>query len=358
MRSRTKTLVLTAASVVMLTEPSFATDIKIAEACLGVVESGLRDLAVDRKDRFLGKVDENRALCRGGDVAVAGMPTPWVDWANYWAAGDAESKATASLLGGHIFDRNLRGIDGALVDLEYQRMELIKFNLFDNNGTFHRYLTGEIGGGKHVDGATIQVWTEMRLPVDHPNFRGLEVQSDGTQLCKGSLIRFRTPTGICNDPRNPAMGSSGQLFARNVEFESTFPELEMNEYARNRHGGRIGLLQPDPQLISRALFTRDQSHSPDCNEGRGVSGRQDADCEYKKASFFNVLAAFWIQFMTHDWFTHLDNARNDESRILTNLGCSTAEAVRLGCRKEDKIDAALVAQSDRPGRSSTRIVIG
>jgi hypothetical protein len=26
----------------------------------------------------------------------------------------------------------LRGIAGALTDLEYQRMELIKFNLFDN----------------------------------------------------------------------------------------------------------------------------------------------------------------------------------------------------------------------------------
>jgi hypothetical protein len=146
------------------------------------------------------------------------------------------------------------------------------------------------------------------------------------------------------------MGSTGQLFARNVEFESTFPELEMDEYARNRHGGRIGLLQPDPQLISRTLFTRDQSHSPECNQGRGASGRDDADCEYKKASFFNVLAAFWIQFMTHDWFTHLDNARNDESRIVTNLGCSTAEAVRLGCRMEDKIDAALITQSNRPER--------
>jgi hypothetical protein len=144
------------------------------------------------------------------------------------------------------------------------------------------------------------------------------------------------------------MGSTGQLFARNVEFESTFPEIETDVYARNRHGGRLGLLQPDPQLISRKLFTRDQGHSPNCNEGHGVPGRDDADCEYKKASFFNVLAAFWIQFMTHDWFTHLDEARNDESRMLTDLGCSTAEAVRLGCRKEDKMDAALVAQSNRP----------
>ena len=36
----------------------------------------------------------------------------------------------------------------------------------------------------------------------------------------------------------------------------------------------------------------------------------DARCDYKPASFFNVLAAFWIQFMTHDWFSHLDEGRN------------------------------------------------
>jgi hypothetical protein len=73
-----------------------------------------------------------------------------------------------------------------LVDLEYQRMELIKFNLFDNNDTFQQYLTGVVVNGKPVEGATIQVWKEMRLPTDHPNFRDLEVQADGTQLCKGS----------------------------------------------------------------------------------------------------------------------------------------------------------------------------
>ena len=35
----------------------------------------------------------------------------------------------------------------------------------------------------------------------------------------------------------------------------------------------------------------------------------DADCPYRKAPFFNVLAAFWIQFMTHDWFSHLDEGQ-------------------------------------------------
>ena len=350
--SRIKVLIFSVLSVVVLTAASPNDDLQIAKACLAVTENGLRDLAADRTSRFLGKVEDYRARCRGGDRALRGMSSPWVDWANYWATGDLSSKSDKRTFGGPIFDRNLRGIDGALVDLEYQRMELIKFNLFDNNGTFQTYVEGDVLNGRRVDGPILQVWKEMRLPADHPNFKDLEVQPNGDQLCKGSLIRFRTLSGICNDPRNPAMGSVGQLFARNVEFESSFPELAVNVYAKNRHGGRIGLLQPDPQLISRKLFTRDQAASPNCNQGKGTGAPNDSECAYKKAPFFNVLAAFWIQFMTHDWFSHLNEGRNDEGRILTSLGCTSEEASRAGCRKEDKIDAALIADSDPPGTFS------
>ena len=76
--------------------------------------------------------------------------------------------------------------------------------------------------------------------------------------------------GICNDINNPAMGSTGMLFARNVQFESTYPDLGLDELARNRHGGRISLLKPDPQVISRKLFTRDQKDAPTCNKGQGT----------------------------------------------------------------------------------------
>ena len=94
----------------------------------------------------------------------------------------------------------------------------------------------------------------------------------GAQLCHGALIRGRTLTGICNDIRNPAMGSTGMDFARNVEFEATYPELGTDSLARNRHGGRIGLLEPDPQVISRVLLTRAQSHPARCRGGQGVPG--------------------------------------------------------------------------------------
>ena len=69
------------------------------------------------------------------------------------------------------------------------------------------------------------------------------------------------------------MGATGTPFARNVEFEATFPELGATALARNRHGDRLGLLKPDPQVISRQLFTRAHRSRDTCHEGRGPAGR-------------------------------------------------------------------------------------
>ena len=68
------------------------------------------------------------------------------------------------------------------------------------------------------------MWQELRLPGEHPQYEAVG-GSAPRQLCAGELIRFRSLTGICNDIRNPLMGSTGQPFARNVEFETAFPDL-------------------------------------------------------------------------------------------------------------------------------------
>ncbi|MFL5063807.1 MAG: peroxidase family protein, partial [Xanthobacteraceae bacterium] len=315
----------------------------------------MRLIAAVRTKRFEGKLDDDvEARCLGGQKAVAQMHTPWVDWQNYWGTADARSKSRLHL-------RNKNGINHALANLEYQRMELIKFNLFDNK-TFQQYVTGD----GEVDGSVLKTWNEMRLPADHPSIGAVEIAADGSQLCKGEAIRHRTLSGICNDIRNPAMGSTGQLFARNVEFESTFPDLQRDLLAKNRHGDRLSLLKPDPQVISRKLFTRDQKNARDCNQGHGAGESAEADCAYKKAPFFNVLAAYWIQFMTHDWFSHLNEARNDQGRMLENLGClseridnqerpvSAERAAELGCRQNDKMEAALIAEDAPPGRFTAK----
>jgi hypothetical protein len=312
-----------------------------------------RPIATQRDQRFLGKVAETTARCRGGARATQYRPLPWIDWANYWATGDFGSTASNPLSFIPHAGANGRGVDGALIDLEYQRIELIKFNLFDNGGTYEEFIRGRAG----VPGPALKEWPAMRLPATDPNFARVQ-QSDGRQLCSGDLIRFRNLTGICNDLRNPAMGSTGMLFARNTQFDSTFPDLGRNEFARNRHADRLAILRPDPQVISRLLFSRD-AYAPDAaadsNCNAGLSSGVNVNCGYQSAPFFNVLAAFWIQFMTHDWFSHLVEGANAPEMIRTGCENLTPEQVaKLGCRPGDVIDKGLVAQANDPASFNAR----
>ncbi len=319
------------------------------KACADAVLAGFLKIAPDRNVRFEGKVSEATALCRGGHQALSFRGTPWVDWSNYWGTGGVESlpPITPKLVG-------QRGVAGALLDLEYQRVELIKFNLFDNAGTYQQFVEGR----DKVGGPALKTWPEMRLPASNPLYK--EVGGEGPQECKGELIRWRTVTGICNDILNPAMGSSGMPFARNVEFDASFPDYGLNELTRNRHGKRLSLLEPDPQVISRRLFTRSQSKPDACQAGYGLPNDSNAaNCDYQKAPFFNVLAAYWIQFMTHDWFSHLEEGHNAPEYI--KVGCETKlvnnvevaltpeDIAKLGCRPEDRIDKGYVAQDSPPG---------
>jgi hypothetical protein len=325
------------------------------QACAAMVSGGLRPIATQADERFNGKVGEAVARCRGGDQAAEYRNTPFVDWSNYHATGDAATlQPGATGVGGHLSPDG-RGIDGALLDLEYQRMELVKFNLYDNNGTYADFRNGRDG----VDGPALKTWPAMRLPKGSPEYDA--VGGDGPQLCQGELIRFRNLDGTCNDIRNPLMGSTGTTFARNVSFDATYPDLGANELARNRHGDRLGLLRPDPQVISRRLFTRAQSDPDRCREGEGLPGfSREANCDYRKAPFFNVLAAFWIQFMTHDWFAHLEEGHNQP--VWMPVGCATertgsgdvplapGQVKALGCRPDDRIDRSFVARDDAPPR--------
>ena len=123
------------------------TEAESLKACEEVVKRGFRAIAETREKRFSGKVQEATALCRGGERAVQFRATPWVDWANYWGTGDVNSKAPEFVKQAGHLGPNGRGIDGALLDLEYQRIELIRFNLFDNNNTYEQYVKGRDGVG-------------------------------------------------------------------------------------------------------------------------------------------------------------------------------------------------------------------
>src|SRR4051794_9518847 len=92
-------------------------DAAVVAACAAAALEGVPLLAEQRAERFQGKVDDARARCRGGERAAGRMDVPWVDWSNYWAAGSLTSRSDRRDTGSHIFDRNQRGIDGALFDL-------------------------------------------------------------------------------------------------------------------------------------------------------------------------------------------------------------------------------------------------
>ncbi|HZB85930.1 MAG TPA: peroxidase family protein [Gaiellaceae bacterium] len=93
----------------------------------------------------------------------------------------------------------------------------------------------------------------------------------GAPVPEGRATGARTLDGTFNDLRQPLMGSVGSRFGRNIPLEATWPEPEPD------------ILEPSPRVVSRELLTR---------------------TELIPATIVNVLAAAWLQFEVHDWFSH------------------------------------------------------
>ena len=91
--------ILTVAMLVLATIPAnpvVRANDSVLHACLEMATGGIRPIAEqDRLERFLGKVGEGVARCRGDENAVSQRGRPWVDWSNYWATGDSKSKSGA-----------------------------------------------------------------------------------------------------------------------------------------------------------------------------------------------------------------------------------------------------------------------
>jgi hypothetical protein len=85
-----------------------------------------------------------------------------------------------------------------------------------------------------------------------------------------ALREGRTIDGTFNDLHYPAMGATGRRFGRNFPLANVRPDT-------------ANLLVPNPRMVSLELMTRDP---------------------FQPATFLNLLAAAWIQFMVHDWFVH------------------------------------------------------
>ncbi|HLT01671.1 MAG TPA: peroxidase family protein [Geminicoccaceae bacterium] len=96
------------------------------------------------------------------------------------------------------------------------------------------------------------------------------------------VLYARTVDGSWNDLNRPGMGAAGTRFGRNFPLEFTVPEPEP------------ALLEPSPRTISRRLLMRDS---------------------FKPAPTLNLLAAAWLQFQVHDWFSHGEAPAGDELHI-------------------------------------------
>ena len=128
-------------------------------------------------------------------------------------------------------------------------------------------------------------WHRLPVPLGLLTLIGLRAKlresnlhdaSSGQPAAKPSAwgsrhLTARTADGTYNDLDDPAMGSAGTRFGRNVPVELTYPDDD------------DALLSPSPRTVSRELLTRHQ---------------------FRPATTLNVLAGAWLQFMIRDWFSH------------------------------------------------------
>jgi hypothetical protein len=262
--------------------------------------------------RFAGKLPSWLMAKYGADkdAALRLNKTPWSDWAALKGAdgADVPSSLMSSLKNraqdyDGMFSGLVRGVTNkmaetsgkvnseigmlvGLVALEVQRADLLRCNMWDTNGTIDTHPIAA-GGTPESPGAD-QRWASLQSP----NIK-----------CEGDNLKFRTLDGVCNDPLNPLMGAKGQRFGRNVSFAAT----------QKRAG--VDLMSPDPNTVARVLLSRKNPNHE----------------AYRQAPFFNVLAASWIQFMTHDWFSHSSRGNNemDESRALRTAGGSVIPSTKV-----------------------------
>jgi hypothetical protein len=101
---------------------------------------------------------------------------------------------------------------------------------------------------------------------------------------------FRTADGSYNDLEAPAMGMREARFGRNVPLKYTYGEQQPD------------LLTPNPREISNKLLARH---------------------EFIPVPHLNMFVAAWLQFMTHDWFSHGDSDPNNQIHIPVPKGDTT-----------------------------------
>jgi Animal haem peroxidase len=126
---------------------------------------------------------------------------------------------------------------------------------------------------------------ELRAKNLHDTQEPPEARQEIPANLDPELRHARTIDGTYNDLNFPKMGSAGCRFARNFPLDQVAPDTP-------------NLLIPNPRVVSVELMTREQ---------------------FQPATFLNLLAAAWIQFMVHDWFVH-ERSKTNFAEIPTSPG--------------------------------------
>jgi hypothetical protein len=112
---------------------------------------------------------------------------------------------------------------------------------------------------------------QMRVRLRSRNLHDTGRPQTPAAIPPAGAVRVRTIDGTWTTPDDPAMGAAGSRFARNVPLDDTWPETEPR------------LSTPSVRRVSLELLTRER---------------------FEPAPILNLLAAAWLQFEVHDWFSH------------------------------------------------------
>src|SRR5437588_10945505 len=134
--------------------------------------------------------------------------------------------------------------------------------------------------------AALAMLSSFRDDLREFNLYDTEVAENGDAKVTGEPPPYRTYDGSQTDPDDPDMGKTGMRFGRNVPLQATYPHEQE-------------FLDPSPRDVSNQLLNRDS---------------------FKPATSLNVLAACWLQFQNHDWFSHGDNSETEYLEIPIDEG--------------------------------------
>lgn len=164
----------------------------------------------------------------------------------------------------------------ALIYLGATRTQLSENNLYDT------YLPGEL---------PVSTCAGINTGQFYSRFRACPAKEI---TCSAA----RTLNGLCNNLDTPGMGAVGTRFSRFVPINDTWGETDDKLYT------------PNPRTISQELFKR-KSFTPATSINLLAAGILKHALLLSTPPNSNTA---WIQFQTHDWFSH--GAVNDPNSLM------------------------------------------